>query len=117
MVSRYPPREGPLTLQIQPIHIHFASKPQLPTGVLGGPKEFIKQILLSRPHWLLGWQGHGDGAHRVTVTLLTTTVLPTLGPLAEKEALSTFGQLFGARGSFYRKRETESKPLGSKYVL
>lgn len=36
------------------------------------------------------------------MTLLTTTVLPVLGPLAEKEALSTFGQLFGARGSFYR---------------
>lgn len=83
----------------------------MPAWVLGGPKELTEQVLLGWPGRLLGWQGHGHRAHGVTATLLTTGVLPSLGPLTEEEALLTLGQLLGARVPFYSRRETESMTL------
>lgn len=115
LLLQTPSGKGQLTFQLQPIHL-FAAKPQLPAWILGSPKELIEQGLLSRPRRLLGWQGYGYGARGIAATFLTTGVLPALGPLTEKEALSTLGWFLGARVPFYTRRETESMILESQVL-
>lgn len=80
-----------LTFRVQSLHIHSVAKLQLPTWVFGSSKELREQILLSGPYRLLGWHSHGWGTHWVIATLLTTGILPILGPQANKEVVSTLG--------------------------